>query len=67
MSSRCNHCIFESLKSDAKKRNKRLVQVPSKKMGSLGGVEVHELGPGEKPNSKNWRSWMMEITSECCC
>lgn len=63
----CNYCIYKRIEEDAKKQEKRVVCIPSIKMGAMGGMEIHMLKKWEKPNKKNWRAWMMEITDSCCC
>lgn len=63
----CNCCSFEAMKRNAKKNGKRVITVPSTKMGTLGGVEVYILKNGEKPNKKNWVSWMMVLPETCQC
>jgi len=63
----CNYCSYKRIEEDARKKGKRVVRIPSTKMESLGGYEVHLLGQWEKPNEKNWIAWMMEITETCQC
>ena len=64
---KCNYCSLQAIKRDAKKKDLKVVIVPSKEMGSLGGVEVYVLKKGEKPSKKNWVSWMMKVTDSCVC
>lgn len=65
--SMCNYCSFKRLQESAKAKGKRLVKIPSTKMGTLGGCEVYMLNRGEKPSKKNCVSWMMKIPESCEC
>lgn len=65
--SACNHCTMKRLQQSAKEKGKRVVRIPSIKMGSLGGMEIYMLRKGEKPSKANWVAWMMEVTDSCVC
>lgn len=63
----CNYCSMQDIKRDAKKKDLKVVIIPSTCMDTMGGVEVHVLKKGEKPSKKNWRAWFMEVSQGCCC
>lgn len=65
--SQCNYCTMKAMKARAKKNKTRIVTFPSREMGSMGGIEVHEVKKGEKPTEKNFCAWFMEVTDYCCC
>lgn len=61
----CNYCKLESIRRDAKKKNMKVVCMPSRY--ELGGEEVYVVKKGDKPNKKNWIAWIMGITDHCVC
>ena len=66
----CNFCKLQGMKRDAAKKGKRVMVVPVnplKDQFRMGGVNVYVVGRREKPNEKNWVSWMMQITAMCVC
>lgn len=63
----CNYCKYKAIIKFQKKIGKRVMKIPSFKMGSMGGFEVYVLKKGEKPSKKNWVAWMMKITDHCVC
>ena len=64
---KCNYCSLQAINRDAKKKDLKVVIVPSTKMSTLGGVEVYTLKLGEKPSKNNWRCWLMKVTDSCVC
>jgi tRNA A37 methylthiotransferase MiaB len=63
----CNFCRLESIRRDAKKQNKKVVIVPSDKMGDMGGSEVYLMSNGAKSKTKKWVCWFMAIPERCEC
>lgn len=63
----CNYCKYREIVKFQKKVGNRVIKIPSKKMGSMGGYEIHALKKGEKATKENWMAWMMEITDHCVC
>jgi predicted Zn-ribbon and HTH transcriptional regulator len=61
----CNYCKLQSMRRDVKKKDKRLVSVPSK--SKLGGYEYYMINKNEKLTKKNWICWFWEVTDHCVC